>query len=615
VVGLLAYSNAFRAGFVFDDSPHVVDAPSIDDPASYLPGGPAYRAQPNRALGGLTFALNRRLLGPGPAGFHAVNVLVHLLNALLVQALVLLSFRTPRLRASALAPWSRSVAFVAALLFVVHPIQTQAVTYVVQRLASLATAFYLLAVVLYARWRLAGLSGHAGGVRRAAWLVGAVLAAVLAMKTKEIAFTLPVAVALYEVLFFEGSWGKRALGLAPLVATMAIIPIGLVGLDKPLGETLSDVAEVTRVQTAQSRWDYLTTEVAVVATYLKLLAFPVGQNVDHDFPSYRSLLEPRMALSLGVLLALAAVAAWPWVVRRGPRARDPDPAARLVSFGIAWFFVALLVESSAIPIADVMFEHRVYLPSVGILVAAATGLGLLARRHAPSRPAVATAAVGAALALPLAAATWIRNEAWADELALWTDAAAKSPSKARPRNNLGVALGAAHREREALVQLQEAVRLEPGYARAHDNLGVVLSALGRPREAEEAHLRAIALAPGDPEPYYNLGCMRLDQGRYGEAAALFERALAVHPGHARATLNLGAAWNGLGRFPDVVRLLSGAGPAVLGRPEARLHLALARFELGDVAAAEREAMALEPVAPAMAAHLRAYLAGRAARAR
>ncbi len=616
VVGLLAYSNAFHAGFVFDDPPHVVDAPSIGDPASYLLGGAAYRAEPNRALAGLTFALNRRLLGPGPAGFHAVNVLIHLLNALLVHALVLLSFRAPRLRDSALAPWSRSVAFVAALLFVAHPIQTQAVTYVVQRLASLATTFYLLAVVLYARWRLAGISKGTGGLRRAAGLGSALLTAVLAMKTKEIAFTLPAAVALYEALFFEGGWGKRVLALAPFVITLAIIPLGLVGLDRPLGEMLSDVAEVTRVQTTQSRRDYATTEVVVVASYLRLLALPVGQNVDHDVPPHRSLLEPRVAVSLGVLLALAAAGAWPWVASRGSWARrEPDPAARLVSFGIAWFFLGLLVESSVIPIADVMFEHRVYLPSVGILVAVATGLGLLARRYAPSRPAAAAAAVGAALALPLAVATWIRNEVWVDEVALWTDAAAKSPRKARPRNNLGVALGAAHREREALLQLQEAVRLDPGYARAHDNLGVVLSALGRDGEAEAEHLRAMALAPRDPEPDYNLGCMRLEEGRYGEAAAWLERALALQPGHVRATVNLGAAWNGLGRFQDVVRLLSGAGPKVLSQPEARLHLALARFELGDLVAAEQEARSLEPVAPAMAAQLRAYFAGRGTPAR
>jgi tetratricopeptide (TPR) repeat protein len=109
--------------------------------------------------------------------------------------------------------------------------------------------------------------------------------------------------------------------------------------------------------------------------------------------------------------------------------------------------------------------------------------------------------------------------------------------------------------------------------------------------------------------------MRLDEGRYQEAAALFERALALRSDHARATVNLGAAWNGLGRFSDTVRLLAGAGPAVLGQPEARLHLALARFGLGDVAAAEREERALETVAPAMAAQLRAFLAQRAAGAR
>ena len=612
LTGLLAYSNALRAGFVFDDVPHIGDSPSIQDPAAYLPGGPAYRAQPNRALAGLTFALNYRLLGRDPLGFHAVNVFIHVLNALLVYLLVLTTFRTPRMRGSALAPLSKAVAFVAAVLFVAHPIQTQAVTYVVQRLASLATTFYLLSLVLYGRARLSEQSGFGGSARRVAGIAGATVAAVLAMKTKEIAFTLPVVVALYEALFFQGGWRRRALHLAPVLGTLAIVPLGVVGLDKPIGELLSDASAATRVQTTQGRWEYLVTEVTVVADYLRLLVLPVGQNVDHDVPTCRSLAEPRVLLSLGALLALAAVAIGPWVVRRA--AGEPrDPAVRLVSFGIAWFFVALLVESSVIPIADVMFEHRVYLPSVGIFFAGATAIGWLALGLAPARPALATAAAGAALALPFAAATWVRNEAWADEITLWRDAVSKSPGKARPHNNLGVALGAVRRDDEALAQLREAVRLEPAYARAHDNLGVVLYRRGRVAEAEAAHLHAMALAPRDASPYYNLGCIRLDQGRYAEAAALLERALALEPGDARAALNLGAAWNGLRRFPDVVRLLSSAGPAVLAQPEARAQLALARFELGDVVGAEREVARLEPVAPGMAVKLRAYFAARAAR--
>jgi hypothetical protein len=158
--------------------------------------------------------------------------------------------------------------------------------------------------------------------------------AVLAMKSKEIAFTLPVAAALFEAAFFEGSWRRRRLHLAPLLVTLAVIPLALLGRGTPLGEVLSDVAEVTRVQSAESRCGYLVTRVPVVATYLRLLAFPAGQNVDHDFPRYGSLAEPRGAASLLLLGSLAAGAAWLYRASgTAPLRRKVDPAARLVSFG------------------------------------------------------------------------------------------------------------------------------------------------------------------------------------------------------------------------------------------------------------------------------------------
>jgi len=607
-VGILAFSSTLQAGFVFDDTPHIVDSNLVREPASFLPGRPGYLAQPNRALGNLTFALNRQWIGPDPSGFHAVNVLVHVLAALLVLALARVSFRTPRLSRSALAPWSGAVAFVAALWFVAHPIQTQAVSYVVQRYASLATALYVLAVVLYVRWRLAREAGGARGVLGALAYAPVLCAALLAMKTKEIAFTLPFVVAIYEACFFEGSWRKRLVYLAPVLATAVVIPLAVLGAARPVGELLSDVTEVTRVQTAASRWDYLVTQVAVVASYLRLLVLPVGQSVDHDVPWYRSLLEPRVAVSILVLAALAGAAAWLCRASR-PRGGRPglDPATRLVSFGIAWFFVALLVESSVIPIVDVLFEHRVYLPSVGFFLSAATALGLLARRLAPARPARATVAIGAIVATALAAVTYRRNDVWASELALWTDAVEKAPSKARPRNNLGVALGRLGRREEAVRQLEEAVRLDPRYVRAHDNLGVVLSDLGRPGLAERHLLLAIELAPDFPDPFYNLGTLYLDESRYGEAAALLQRAIALRPAYRDAQVNLAAAWNALGRHVDVVRLLEGARPLLGGRPEARLHLGLAYGALGDTAAAQRELGVLQGLSPAMARQLQGYL--------
>lgn len=611
LVGALAYAGTLEAGFVFDDTPHIVDSPTVRDPASFLPGGAGYRAQPSRAVGNLTFALNRRVGGLDPRGFHATNVLVHLLNALLVLGLVRTLFRTPWLSRSALAPWSGAVAFAASLLFVAHPIQTQAVSYVVQRYASLATTFYLLAVLLYARWRLARDAGRGRGLAGAAGYAAILVPALLAMQTKEIAFTLPFAVALLEAAFFEGSWRRRLSWLAPVLLTAAVIPLAVASTHRAAGDLLSDVTDLTRVQTAASRGDYLVTQVAVVATYLRLIAWPAGQSLDHDFPWARSLLEPRVALSLAVLAALAGAAAWLWWASDPRRRRRVDPGGRLAAFGVAWFFLALSVESSLVPIVDVLFEHRVYLPSVGLFTAVATALGLLALRLAPARAGRVTVAAGLLLSAPLAVATWQRNEVWRSEASIWADAVSKGPAKARPRQNLGVALGRLGRPEEALVQLQEAVRLDPAFVRARDNLGVILSGLGRPREAEREFRLAMALAPSYADPVYNLGSLCFEEGRYAEAVALLRRAIELRPGYRDAYANLAAALNGLGRFEDVVLLLGGAQDAVRDSPEAHLQLGLARLQLGDKAGAAREVAYLQGISPRAAAALRDYMAGMA----
>ncbi len=616
LVGFLAYSNSFHSEFVFDDDTGIVTNELVRDLGNYLLDWAGYRANPNRYVGNLTLALNYWAGGLHVTGYHAVNVLIHLLNALLVYALVLVSFRTPHLRRSALASWSRSVAFAAALLFVSHPIQTQAVTYVVQRFTSLATTFYLLAVLLYARWRLARDSTGSSRAASVARYVLLLVSAILAMKTKEIAITLPIAVALYEVFFFDGAWRRRVVFLAPVLATLLVIPATLLSLQKPVGEVLSDVAEVTKVQAATSRLDYSRTELAVIATYLRLLVLPVGQNVDYDYPLHRSLLEPRVAASLLLILTMMAAALWLYGGSVAGRTRTLDPAGRLVSFGVIWFFLALSVESSVIPIVDVIFEHRVYLPSAGLFIAAATGLALLVRRWAPERAGAATAAVGVSLSLVLAAATFRRNEVWATELSLWTDVVSKSPGKSRPHDNLGLALAKAHREAEAAEHFRAAVQADPGNVRAHNNLGVALAKLGRQQEAVDSFSTAIRLAPDHAEAYHNLGRITLMAGgRLEEAAALFGKAIELRRNYPEAYANLAAAWNGLGRYGDTVRLLEGASAIVRDQPEAHYNLCLAYAALGNGSAVARELGILQGLSPGLASRLRGQLAGRAPAAR
>ena len=526
LLALLAYSNSFTGSFVFDDIQHVRDNLRIRDLGALLSWS-GYLAERHRFVGYLTFAVNYALGGQDVFDYHLVNFLIHAINAGLVYALVLLTFRTPRLRNSALASSAQAIAFFAAALFATHPLQTQAVTYVVQRFASLAALFYLLTVVLFLRWRLHREAGDASRTKRTILYAALFLTAVLAMKTKETAVTLPLAVILCEASFFEPLVWRRRLFLLSIASTMLIIPLSY--LD---GVAISPtaLAQATRVQTAVSRVDYLLTQAPVVLTYLRLLVWPAGQNLDHDFPVARSLFEPRV---LAAGLALIALAALAWLLHRSTapgRSRGAvDPGARLVAFGIAWFFLTLAVESSVIPIVDVIYEHRVYLPSAGIFVGVGVLAALVAQRvHA--RSAARTLVVAAlVLSAVLGGATFRRNRVWASEISIWSDAAAKSPGKSRPHANLGTALSVAGRLDEGARELRRAVEIDPGFSYARAQLGAALVTLGRLGEAEPELREVVRVQPNDPEVLFNLAMVLLRTGRSEEAKPVLKRFLDVAP--------------------------------------------------------------------------------------
>lgn len=608
LVSLLAYANSFACEFVFDDWRSIRDNALIRHLGDWWPGGPGYTQRPGRWVGYLSFALNYAAGGLDVTGYHAVNLAIHAICAVLVHALVMATFRTDRLERSALVESSPAIALAAALLFAAHPVQSQAVTYVVQRLTSLATLFYLLAVVLYARWRRGAGSGRPAW-RRALGYLSALAAAVLAMKTKEIAFTLPAAVALYELVFLEGTARRRVAYVAPVAATAVLVPLSLLSLHGGAVGILASAGTATRVQTEVSRWDYLATQLTVIATYLRLLVLPVGQNIDHDVPLRRSFLEPGVvgALALAaVLLAAAVVLLW----RTSSRSARPiDPAARLVAFGICWFFLALAVESSVIPIMDLIYEHRVYLPSVGFFVAVAAGGALLARRFTPS-PWRAVLPVAGALALVLAGLTLARNRAWASSLTLWTDAVEKSPGKTRPHTNLALALAAAGRHAEALEHFEAVVRISPNHVDGYNNLAVALERAGRVEEAARALEVALALKPDHAETCSNLGRIRLAQGRGDDAVELLRKAIALDPSSASAHANLGGALNRLGRPAETVQLLEGKEPILRQSVEARFNLGVAYVLLGDARGAGGTVSVLSHIAPDRAEQLAQFMRSR-----
>jgi tetratricopeptide (TPR) repeat protein len=597
-LGFIAYSNTFHVPFVFDDEPSILENPVIKDLGHFFSDSTGYAYNPRRFIGYLTIAMNYALGGLDVTGYHIFNLAVHIANALLVYALIVLTFRTPYMRNSSLSLACRPIAFFTAALFVVHPVQTQAVTYVVQRLTSLATMFYLMSLCLYARWRLLGESGRPSGRKALLWYFLSLAAAVLAMKTKEIAFTLPIIAVLYEFFFFRLPIRKRLPFLAPILATLFIIPLSLLNVDKPLGETLSDVSEATRIQTDVSRWDYLMTQFRVIVTYVRLLIVPMNQNLDYDYPIYRSFFAPPVLLSFLLLLALVALGVY--LFRRSAHDDSENGSGfRMVSFGIVWFFITLSVESSIVPIVDVIFEHRTYLPSVGLISAFVAGVMVFKGRLKPEKTFVMKAVTPLLVVVVLlfGLATFSRNMIWNDPGTLWEDVVKKSPAKARAIYNLGQVYDVRGLLEEAARHYQTALRLDPYLVHAYNNMGNIYEKQGRIEEAIWLYKKVIELDSKDAIARANLGAVYAKQGRFAEAITELMRAIQIKPDYAIAHNNLGNVYSERGYLDDAVREYRAAIEAKGDFAGAYNNLGLVYAKqgfLGEAAQAFRMAMHFEP---------------------
>ncbi len=616
LAGILVYVNTFQAPFVFDDGHAIVKNEVIKRLENFYANSSGYEFLPNRYIAYLTLALNYRFGGLDVTGYHAVNLGIHLATALLVYALLRMTFRTPHFQTMVQAKGSGAqeldlqpstfVPLFAALLFVVHPVQTQAVTYIVQRLTTLSAMFYLLSLVLYVKARLS-MEGSGGRGREAEekasaavrkrgrmkpgfLLAGSVLTAVLAMKTKEIAFTLPLAAGLYELSFFRGPWKCRLLCLLPLLMTLPIVPLTVLNVGGAAGEILSDSGEHFRVGSSMSRLDYLFTQFRVIVTYLRLLIFPVNQNIDYDYPVYTTFLTPPVFLSFLLLAALAALAVYLFRQNRSESEGQGEtdfckadsrtssclpsplsqPGLRLIAFGIFWFFLTLSVESSLVPIVDVLMEHRLYLPCFGAAASFITAIYLLAGKM--SRPAsgkilVLTAAI---LVVVFGFSAYQRNHVWGDAIQLWRDAVAKSPSKGRPRNNLGTVLVEAGRKEEAIQTLHRAIEVDPYYDRSYYNLADLYLVSDQPDKSLPLLQTAIQLNPEFTEAYVELGAALMRNGQFREVIQFLEKNFDRVGGNAEAHFYLGASHAFLGNQEAAMRELE-----IVSRLDANLAADLA----------------------------------------
>ncbi|MBI5640799.1 MAG: tetratricopeptide repeat protein [Nitrospirae bacterium] len=564
VLSLVVYSNTFNAPFHFDDFDYIVQNPLLKDPGYFIHPSKAGQVLVfdslvnytfrNRFVGFLTFAFNYMANGLEVTGYHVVNIAIHCVNSILVYWLFVLIFKAPFLSGgfSSIRDMGNQPAgtdnspiehnlipFFSALFFACHPLQIEAVTYISQRFASLAAMFYLLSLCLYVLFRL---GARTAGLGAAVLYLFSLVSAVLAMFTKEISFTLPVLLAAIEFFFFKGDKKKRIALLFPFYLTMLIIPLNALSLSSTGGDLLADAALAARAKTDILRSDYLFTQFSVIITYLRLLFFPAGQNFDYDYPVSHSLLTFSSLLPLLLLLGLFSCGVYLFCSSR--RVRD----YRIVSFGIFWFFITLSVESSFIPTNDLIYEHRMYLPSAGVfpgLITAAFMYGqsdrLRFQRFRESVTAVLLIAV-----ILMAAAAYARNEVWSGETALWEDVIHKSPGKARGYNELGRVLYRQELTEAAISAYKKAIALKPDFAWAHNNLGLAYYKAGNVDEALREVRAASDLGLNSPEVLSNLGALYFKKGLTDEAIGAFLSGLLQAPGHAGLHLNLGVAYRAKG---------------------------------------------------------------------
>ncbi len=559
LVLLAALTTNADGAFVFDDRPNITENPAVTgfDPARLQSWGEAAFGSPARfrPLPYLSFALQWKLSGNDPFGYHVVSDLLHALAAL---ALLALLFEFLRSHGPDRLPdhWRAPLAAAGALLWALHPAQTQAVTYIVQRMTVLAGLFSFAALRLY-------LVGRRTGKIRPYALAG--LSYLLALASKESAATLPAVAILYE-WFFPRDEPPKARRIRWSLLILALLPPLLLA---------GAYAQASHQHFALGRlpgrdftlWDRMLSAPRAYGRYFLLLIFPWRLALDHGMAPSKGLLEPWTTLPALLLFsgALAAIFAF--------RGRAPRGALALLAF-----LVALAPESTFLNL-ELFYEHRLYFPSAFALSLVPAGLALAAQgRSLRTRNILAGGFVLALLLL--AARSGARNLEWSSAAGLLESNARVTPRNGRVYYNWGQELARVRKLGEALPKYARAETL--GYAEAPFALGAAYQRLGKADEAAAAYGRALKVHPRPAEVWINSGLLAKQAGDARRAEECYLRAIGLDPAGTQAFVNLGNLYLQLGRDEDAVRVLSAAIENDPDEAEAYYNRIIAYIRTGEM---------------------------------
>ncbi len=571
------YLNSLGGAFVFDDGPSITSNPTIRRLGWQVLAPPSGRGitVEGRPLLNLSLALNYALGGDRVIGYHVVNILIQASAALLLFGIVrrtLIRTGSGASPAEMPGPGRRKadatlLALAVALLWGLHPLQTESVTYIVQRAESLMGLFYLLTLYAFIRGVEVMDAVGAGAHSRRGWWGIAMLAALAGAATKEVIVSVPLIVLLYDRAFVAGTFGaawrvRRGFYLGLAAATWGLLAL-LVAGSGGRGGTAGFGTSVTW-------WDYALTQAPALCRYVWLAVWPSPLIFDYGAEWVKHVAD----VALAAVIVMAGVGATLFALGRRPA----------WGFVGMWFFCVLAPTSLVPGNRQTLAEHRMYLPLAAVMTLFVIGgYGLIARWRAPrekgeggaSTAGQVTLMVSAVLALGLGLMTMRRNADYRTELGLYRDTVAKRPSNPFARHNLGQALLKVGATSEAVEQFAAATKLEPGWAYLHDDLGNAYFDLGRFAEAETVFRAAIRANPSYVRAHYNLGNTLLRAGRKDAALESFRTALQLRPDFAEARDNLGGVLLEAGRAAEAAVVYEQGLTGGSGSAEAHCNLGTA----------------------------------------
>jgi len=562
LAGILSYSNTFQVPFLFDDSVRIIYNSKIR--TLWPPTIATFET--NRPVVNYSFAMNYALHGLDVWGYHVANLAIHLAAGLCLFGIVR---RSLKIAGGYLAKQSDDLALMIALIWVVHPLQTQAVTYINQRYESMMGLMYLLTLYGFVRSITSKFA--------VAWQAISIVVCGLGMGCKEAMVSAPLIVLWYDRAFIASSWSelflKRRFFYGCLASTWGILAWAMLHYtDEYVEGGMVAVVGVTP-------WTYLLSQSEVLVHYLRLAIWPQGLCFFGKWRVAQSILDvwPQGLFIVSLLIATI------WSMFRQPK----------LGFLGGWFFLILAPTSSFIPIRDFIFEHRMYLSLATVSTLFVIGLFAIFHRIGLSNTASnwSHRIVCFGCVCGLAVATYQRNRDYRSEISIWQDTVVKAPHHAEAWHNLGLAYINDHRSADAIPFLSEAINLAPNDAKTNSSYGGALVEIGQYEQAKQHLLNAIRSNPDDHVALRNMGNLLLDTGQVSEAIEYCQRAVELAPPDPELNMSLAAALIVGGRFQDAIELCRKTLDENPSYTKAHLNMVSACMHLGKIDDAIRSAVA------------------------